>query len=108
MNFEHFSKSTVEECFENDKLFNNIAAVLDQENGEDKRVMDVIGSNYEIYCEFFQTVSASLNSFPSVKIRELTEFFMKMKLIHKHEDFLNHWQDIEKELKSIRGFKNQE
>ena len=81
MNFEHFSQSSVDEAFKNDCLFNRIRNLLNQHNGEDERVMNIVGDNYETYCEFFQTVAASLDSFPSVRIAELPDFFIKMGLI---------------------------
>ena len=75
----------MDECFKNDSLFNRIGYILNQENGEDSRVLDVISGSYEVYCEFFQTVAAQLDSFPSVRIKELPGFFRLMGLIENEE-----------------------
>jgi hypothetical protein len=53
MNFEHFSPATVDEAFTTDCKFNRICNLLNKESGEDQRIMDIIGNNYEVYCEFF-------------------------------------------------------
>jgi hypothetical protein len=43
MNFEHFSPSSIDTAFNNDCLFNRIGYLLNQETGEDQRIMDIIG-----------------------------------------------------------------
>ena len=66
--------------------------------------MELLFDEYETYCEFFQTISAELDFFPHVKVKELPKLFVLIGLVENEEEFkvIQESEAFKKEIKESR------
>lgn len=86
MNFQQFSKKNLDECYNNDRLFSKVAKIVSDED-DYENLMDLLCDEYEMFCEFFQTVSAEFDYFPAVKVKQLPALFAFIGLCESEEEF---------------------